>query len=126
MSCSSCHDTDPHRSWASSRVLVAGARLVDESHFSVTLARCPACDQAYACTFSERIDWSGGDDPQDWLVIPLEATEVQALSAAPADAVEAALNALAPRRYLLRWFAREATAPEARWREGKIWVAPHD
>jgi hypothetical protein len=102
------------------------ARLVDESHFSVALSRCPACGQAYASTFSERIDWSGGNDPQDWLVLPLDAAEAQGLSAAPADEVEAALNELPPRRYLLRWFAREATAPEAQWREGVVWLAPHD
>jgi hypothetical protein len=126
MPCPSCHDADPRRAWERSRQLVVVARLIDESHFSVTLARCPACGQVYASTFSERIDWSRGNDPQDWLVLPLDAAEAQRLSAAPADAVEAALNALPPRRHLLRWFAREATTPEAGWRDGVVWVAPHD
>jgi len=126
MSCPSCHDTDPHHSWNRSRGLVTVARLIAESHFSVTLVRCPACSQSYASTFSERIDWSDSNDPQDWLVIPLDADEAQALLVAPTHIIEMALNALPPRRYLLRWFAREATAPEVRWSEGEVWVAPHD
>jgi hypothetical protein len=124
--CPSCHDPDPRRAWERSRRLAVEARLVEESHFSVRLVRCAACGQAYANVFSERIDWAGGNDPQDWLVLPLDAEEARAIAGTAEDAVERALNALPPRPFLLRWFARDGETPELAWREGPIWVAPHD
>jgi hypothetical protein len=123
MPCSSCDDPDPHRAFELFGKLVVVERLVDESHFSVKLRRCSGCGQAYAETFSERIDLRG-NDPQDWLVVPLDAAEAQAVYYA--DAVEAELSKLSPRRFLLRWRGRGTTVPEARWKEGKIWPPPHD
>ncbi len=77
--------------------------------------------------FCETIDWSGGDDPQDSLRIPVTDDQADALVAAGADGVERALNALEPeRRYLVRSFPRDAAQPEARWIHRRVWLPRHD
>lgn len=61
--------------------------LIDESHFGVSLRRCPTCGQMFVSIFTEFVDWTDGDDPQYWDVLPLTAAEADEL-AAQADNVD--------------------------------------
>ena len=38
--------------------------LIDESHFSISILRCPECSQRFVSIFTELIDWEDGDDSQ--------------------------------------------------------------
>lgn len=125
--CESCFGDDAAAVWKAHEALERSARVVDDSHFGLSLRRCSACGQRFAAVFCERIDWSGGNDPQDWLQIPIANDEADALVAAGADGGEAVLRRLAPdRRYLARWFDRDADKPEVGFVTGKILVPPHD
>ena len=124
--CQSCWGDDAGRVWAGRPRLAPVASIVDDSHFIVAIARCASCGQHLVSVFCETIDWADGEDPQDWLLIPVEATEVQALIAAGERDVERTLFALAPRRHLTRRFPKAADAPVLAWRSGPIRVPPHD
>lgn len=112
--------------WSAAAGHARVAAIVEESHFSVRVVACAACGQRFASVFAERIDWRGGDDPQDWLLVPVSADEAQALIAAGESGVERALAALAPERHLVRSFPRDAGAPSAAWRTGPLFVPFHD
>lgn len=65
--------------------LVDVDRLVDESHFSLTIKRCEACGQRFAGIFTERIDWHGGEDSMTSNLLPLTDDEADRMLAAGAD-----------------------------------------
>jgi hypothetical protein len=56
-------------------------RLVEQSHFGVSLRECPECGQAFASIFTEFVDWSGGEDAQFFDIVPLTGAEVTSLAA---------------------------------------------
>jgi hypothetical protein len=122
--CGVCFGDDAGETWARSAALRRVVALVEESHFSVRVVTCGACGQAFASVFCETIDWRGGNDPQEWLLLPLTSHEAAVLTAA--ENVEGALAALAPERYLVRSFPSDAEAPAASWRRGRVWVPRHD
>jgi hypothetical protein len=100
-------------------------RLVDESHFDVSLARC-SCGQHFALVFLERIDWVGGEDDQTWLAVALSASEVAELRGTPVSEIESRLHALAwGRRFLARFFPTRGE-PSIGWRESGFAIGPHD
>jgi len=113
---------DAARTWELRGALDFVASLVEESHFGLSLHACAACGQRFVQVFAERIDWVGGEDPQDWLLVPISAAEADALGTVG----EGALASLAPRRYLTRFWPSAAGAPESRWCDGAIFVPPHD
>ena len=55
-------------------------RLVDRSHFSVSLRRCPECGQSFAAIFTEFVD-RAGEDAQYFDFVPLTTAEVSSLAA---------------------------------------------
>lgn len=98
------------------------ASLVEESHFGLSLHACRSCGQRFVHLFAERIDWQGGEDPQDWLLIPISAAEADAVRVAG----ESAVRALPARRFLLRDWPSGSDGPEVGWRDGPVLVPPHD
>jgi hypothetical protein len=57
-------------------------RFLDDVHHIRSLLRCRQCGQLYFHEFYEWIDWTGGDDPQYSLYIPVETREqIEALAA---------------------------------------------
>jgi hypothetical protein len=56
-------------------------RLVERSHFGVSLRECPECGQAFASIFTEFVDGTGGEDAQYFDIVPLTGTEVTSLAA---------------------------------------------
>jgi hypothetical protein len=55
-------------------------RLVEQSHFGVSLRECPECRQAFVAIFTEFVDWAGGEDAQYFDIVPLTGTEVTSLA----------------------------------------------
>jgi hypothetical protein len=53
--------------------------IIADSHFIVSLGRCPECGQRFLRTFTEFVDWEGGDDAQYTDAVPVteeEAAEI--------------------------------------------------
>ena len=100
--------------------------LVDESHFTVRVTACAACGQRSVVVFTERIDWSGGDDDQTWLAVPVDGDELARLEAADEGAVGATLTAMvAARRFVVRSYPTGG-AISCSWRDGGFAIGPHD
>jgi len=51
-------------------------RLIDRSHFSVSIRMCPNCEQQFVSTFTEFVDWQNGEDAQYFTVVPATQDEV--------------------------------------------------
>ena len=98
--CAACIPTGP----SPARVLGLEfvAELIDESHFGLSVRRCPACGQAFVWVFTEQVDWVNGEDPQCSTVMPLEREEAERLIRAGAQVDLAALDALGRARTFLR------------------------
>jgi hypothetical protein len=62
------------------------ASIVQESHFTLQVLRCPNCGQLFVKVFTEFIDWHGGDDAQYWTVAPITSDEANRLIAEGEDA----------------------------------------
>lgn len=69
-------------------------RLVNRSHFGISLRECPECGQAFAAIFSEFVDWTGGEDAQYFDYVPLTRAEVTSLAAQGSGVDLAELGAL--------------------------------
>ncbi len=102
--------------------LLVTAQIVDESHLLISLRRCPACEQRFVWIFTELIDWTGGDDPQTWTILPLTDDEATRF-AASRDL--APLTALAQTRDHLRIHHPRSGPPIAGYRRGAL-LGPHD
>jgi len=125
--CAICFPESAEDAWRGRQGLARGPEIADESHFHMTLLSCPACGQAFASVFCETVDWIGGEDPQDWLLIPVTAREADGLARAGEAGVEAALRSLDPgRRHLQRSFPSDAERPSVGWLEGPIRPPRHD
>lgn len=124
--CAACWPDSAAVAWRAAGELVTRARLVDESHFIVSLRQCPACGQSFVSVFTEMIDWADGDDPQFRSLLPVTPEEAASLSATPDGEIESRLEAMAPRRRSLRWdFPKGVDQPRVSWGQGGR-VGPHD
>lgn len=122
--CARCFGDDGAEAWRalqSRRVQT----LIDESHFSVRLSACE-CGQHFAIVFTEQIDWSGGDDDQDWLSMPVSPDDVSRLRGASEAEIPGILTKLgAERRFLVRIHGTRGELVH-HWREGNFQIGPHD
>ena len=106
-------------------MLHTAAELIDEVHFRVAIRVCRSCTQGFAHVFTESIDWTDADDPQRWILLPVTADELSALTQRAGPLTEAALNALGgDRRSLVRDYPKGKT-PVCSWSKG-LSVGPHD
>ncbi len=123
--CARCFGTDAGTAWTAMRA-TREATVVQESHFSVHVAKCDDCGQRFIEVFMERIDWRDGDDDQTWCLFPVQPDEVATLRASAEADIEPVVNTLARgRRFLVR--ARgSAGAMQSWWREDGFTVGPHD
>jgi hypothetical protein len=100
-------------------------RLIDESHYIVSIKRCPHCTQAYLSVFTETIDWIGGEDPQYRTLLPITADETLVLVAHGERVSDSTLNALGPqRRSLCIDYPRDG-GKRMFWNTGMC-IGPHD
>lgn len=125
--CKQCFGSDAQAVWSQPHVLTPPKLLTRESHFTVDLRACPVCGQRFVLAYVERFNWRGGDDELDALLVSVTDTEANGLLTAGEDTTEGALGALAPaRRHLLRFGEGDARGAHMAFREGAIWVPPHD
>lgn len=121
--CTACWPAAAAEAWEARDTRDFETRVVDESHYGVTVQRCATCGQRFVSIFTERIDWVNGDDPQEWREMPVTDAEAAAVVAAGLQP-EAAIEALAPeRRSLLHW--APGGDDSTRWVSG-LTVGPHD
>jgi len=78
--CARCYGEDADATW----VFLRGAQrrhwLVDQSHFDISIRQCPNCGQNFVWIFTEFIDWTDGEDPQYWDVLPITQEETESLA----------------------------------------------
>jgi hypothetical protein len=123
--CKSCWPDDADAAWKARGGLSDAGRVVDESHFGVRILACPRCRQRFVSIFTETIDWTGGDDPQYWTLLPLTEEEAAELAAAEEEGIERKLNSLGPGRRCLERDYPKGSSPRNHWGSG-ILVGPHD
>lgn len=124
--CTQCWPADAAAAAQVRQVLARQERLVDESHYGVSILGCPHCNQRFVSVFTETIDWEDGEDPQASTLLPLTEAEAADLVLRRSSLSEGDLNALAPqRRSLLSDFPKGATASLVFWGTGLL-VGRHD
>ena len=123
--CEHCWPVTPDAAWEARQALVRAADLIDESHFHVMILACRSCTQRFVSVFTETIDWADGDDPQNWTLLPITASEATELVRQPGLTTETQLHALGPKRRCLQHDHPKATVPRSFWGTG-ISVRWHD
>ncbi|MER7583956.1 hypothetical protein [Kitasatospora sp. NPDC097691] len=87
--CAQCYAEDAREAWdRQGDGFEREARVVKDSHFSVSVRRCLACSQRFVWIFTEFVDWRGGDDAQYDTIMPLtdaEAADLVAGTLRPLD-----------------------------------------
>jgi hypothetical protein len=119
--CASCRSGDAEHdasAWRQER------RCIDESHLGVSLVHCQACGAQALRIFTELIDWSGGDDSQAVLIVPLSGDPGPL---ADESALAALLADLPPGPHLARVHPRgQVDPPRWEWHQGRAAILPHD
>jgi hypothetical protein len=96
-------------------------RLVEQSHFGISLRECPECRQGFAAIFTEFVDRSG-EDAQYFDFVPLTTAEVSTLSAQGARIDLAELGALGSVRRRLSSSWPTGGEKEIAWRTDSLSV----
>jgi hypothetical protein len=123
--CAHCAPADAEAAAQAARTLDLAHRLIDDSHYIVSLLQCRHCGQGYLSVFTEIIDWIGGEDPQYRTLLPITQEEARMLASRGAEITEHELNRLGPqRRSLCVDFPRDGNK-RAFWHRG-LFVGPHD
>ena len=116
--CESCWPSSADAAWEARRALMYKADLIDESHFHVMILACPTCSQHFLSVFTEQVDWTDGEDPQYWAVLPITPEESASLLARSGTLTEAALSSIGPGRRSLWRDHPKSVAPSAYWGTG--------
>lgn len=123
--CAHCAPADAEAAARVARTLDLAHRLIDDSHYIVSLLQCRRCGQGYLSVFTETIDWIGGKDPQYRTLLPITRAEARMLASRGEDLTNSELNALGPqRRSLCIDFPRDG-GKRVFWHRG-LFVGPHD
>ncbi len=72
--CAHCGGADAVAAYAASQV-TRETTVIAESHLGVHIAVC-ACGQRHVTIFTERIDWVGGEDDQNWVAAAVDVEHV--------------------------------------------------
>ena len=123
--CDRCWPDSAASAAAATHTLAFEHSLIDESHCIVGIRRCGDCGQRYVCVFTERIDWTGGDDPQFRMRLPITTDEAEHLTRLGDALSESALNALGPDRKSLCDDFPASGPRRAYWHTG-LFVGAHD
>lgn len=123
--CKSCLPESAAEAWKTRNALARELELISESHFHIMILSCRGCGQRFVSVFTESIDWDDGEDPQNWLLLPLTDAEAAWL-AARGDAVTGQeLEALGPGRRALEYDHPKFGPARTFWSAG-LMVGPHD
>lgn len=101
-------------------------RVVDHSHFGVSVRVCGECGQRFVMIFAEYVDWVRSEDPQYFDVVPVTENEAVQVVAAGAGISLDALGKLGHgrRRMSSEWPSGEPKTVS--WRSGWFSVRPGD
>lgn len=121
--CAQCFGADTASAWKSARTRHLQS-LIDDVHYGIDVTACP-CGQRFAVVFTERIDWVRGEDPQDWLLVPITENEQAKLVGSDLEIAGALTACAANRRFLVRTFPADA-ALSMWWRDSGFSIGPHD
>ncbi len=83
--CDRCWPSAADAAWAARNGLTFEGKLVDDSHYGLSIRSCPVCHQRFMTIFQEVVDWVGGDDAQYWKTCPITAEEADKLIARKSD-----------------------------------------
>ena len=86
---------------------------------------CGACAQRFLSLFTETIDWTEGEYPQAWTVMPITPAEAAALTDRAAAVTEASLGTLGRDLRTLRHEYPKDQPRRTFWGRGFV-VGPHD
>lgn len=111
--------------YAAARAAIVYRQLIDESHFIVTVRRCP-CGQHWLQAFCETVDWVDSNDPQSRVLIPLDELEATRLAGLRPDACESDLGPFGGERRYLLWDHPRQGEPTVKWVAGPVSIPPHD
>lgn len=75
--CPFCYGEEAGTASINHRAAKATHVIIDDSHFIVTLPKCPECGQRFLRIFTEFVDWQGGDDAQYIDVLPITEEEAE-------------------------------------------------
>lgn len=123
--CPHCWASAPDAAWTAVRALPVEAELIDESHYHVTIRRCPHCLQCFLSVFTELIDWVDGDDPQHSAVLPVTHAEAAKLAGREAPVTEARIDEIGRGRQSLRHDSPKSGPARTYWATGFA-VGLHD
>lgn len=123
--CASCWPPTANAAWKARSDLKPETELINESHFHVMILACSGCTQRFVSVFTETIDWTDGDDPQYWTLLPITATEAAELLQQRDSLNEPMLEALGPGRRCLRRDYPKGGTRHIYWSTG-ISVGFHD
>ena len=122
--CVRCWPESPQAAWEARGHLGREAVLLDDFHFRVSILRCAACEQRFVSVFTERIDMDG-EDPQNWILLPITGDEMAALALAGEPRMESELGQLGCRRRSLHCDFPKGAPPSFVWSSGAS-VPMHD
>jgi hypothetical protein len=120
--CPYCYGEDAEA--VARRTLKREHALIDESHFFISIVRCPECGQCFVSIFTELIDWEDGDDAQYSDVLPVTDQEAEMLAAQGAAVDIKYIEALGEHRRRLKMDSPTGGDFRARWTEGMLWIYP--
>ena len=123
--CEKCWPFSAEAADAARRGLIPVAELIDESHFHVMIRACSVCSQKFISIFTELIDWSEGDDPQYWTLLPITEDEAAGLTRSGDSVTEEVLNSLGKGRRSLQHDRPKGKPPRTCWGVGVL-VGRHD
>lgn len=123
--CEHCWPAGADAAWEARSSLSHLQELIDESHFHVMILACPQCNQRFVSVFTETIDWTDGDDPQYWKLLPITDPEFCSLMEQPNSLRETKLSSLGPGRRCLQRNHPKAAPVQVLWGTG-LFVGPHD
>ena len=122
--CETCWPESADAAWVAFDNYVILTRLVDESHYKISLRQCPACGQRFVYVFTETVDWIDGEDPQYRTVMPLTEQEAAELEDCTQH-LEGMLQSLAPERRSLKIDFPKGDDMTKYWGRG-IRIGSHD
>lgn len=115
--CDQCWPGSAEEAWAATSRQTGSRELVDDSHFGISVGTCPACGQSYVSIFEEDVDWTDGDDPQYWTVVPLTAAEVAELAREARQLTTGQVLRVGDDRRTLHRDYPKGAEPRVYWRE---------
>ena len=100
--------------------------LTDNSHFMVRILRCESCGQLFLKIFYELIDWSGGDDSQARMFVPISESEAKHLIDAGQEVNDQFLLDMNINRRFLSQILPRGGEERVQWGSGPLVILPHD